>query len=374
MTPESLVRYQYDNHLGSACLELDASAAIISYEEYHPFGTTSYRSGRSAAEVSLKRYKYVSKERDEESGLYYYGARYYAAWLCRFVSVDPLQFKYPHYTPYQYAGNKPISFFDIDGLEEANNESKTNFFIKKDDTQAKTDIENLAGKSKYIDISATGAVSMSDKFNNLKPEKQQKLLGKNEGLNLIHDLSKATYKDSYGLILDAKILYQTEEPMLFSGWRDSQDNEPIRGIPSSYPQHFKGENAVNKDNLEKTKQFSYNASITTYGTDSRKIHLPTLLPQIGFQGQVAIAPGKSEIYTGATKKVIKSNPDMGGFMKYDELIVSNTRTDLVKHELRENLFRTQEGFSYGEAHNKTLEMYFQNGNKEFRGSIKSFIF
>ena len=50
--------------------------------------------------------------------MYYYGARYYAAWLCRFVSVDPLQFKYPHYTPYQYAGNKPVSYIDLDGLEE----------------------------------------------------------------------------------------------------------------------------------------------------------------------------------------------------------------------------------------------------------------
>jgi RHS repeat-associated protein len=113
-----VVRYQYDNHLGSACLELDVSGAIISYEEYHPFGTTSYRSGRNAIEVSLKRYKYCGKERDEETGLYYYGMRYYAAWLCRFVSVDPLQFKYPYYTPYQYAGNKPITFIDLDGAEE----------------------------------------------------------------------------------------------------------------------------------------------------------------------------------------------------------------------------------------------------------------
>lgn len=118
-TPVATIRYQYSNHLGSACLELDGSAAIISYEEYHPFGTTSYRSGRSEAEVSLKRYKYVGKERDEETGLYYYGARYYAAWIARFVSVDPLQHKYPHYTPYQYAGNKPISYIDLDGLEEA---------------------------------------------------------------------------------------------------------------------------------------------------------------------------------------------------------------------------------------------------------------
>ncbi len=113
------VRYQLDNHLGSASLELNETADIISYEEYHPFGTTSYRSGRTETETSQKRYKYVGKERDEESGLYYYGFRYYAAWLCRFVSVDPLQFDYPYYTPFQYAGNKPITYIDLDGLEPA---------------------------------------------------------------------------------------------------------------------------------------------------------------------------------------------------------------------------------------------------------------
>jgi RHS repeat-associated protein len=95
-----IVKYQYDNHLGSACLELDKEGEIISYEEYHPFGTTSYRSGRSETEVSLKRYKYCGKEKDEETGLYYYGMRYYAAWICRFVSVDPLQFEYPELTPF----------------------------------------------------------------------------------------------------------------------------------------------------------------------------------------------------------------------------------------------------------------------------------
>ncbi|MCT4648345.1 MAG: RHS repeat-associated core domain-containing protein [Carboxylicivirga sp.] len=117
--PTAVVRYQLDNHLGSASLELDETADIISYEEYHPFGTTSYRSGKTETETSQKRYKYVGKERDEETGLYYYGFRYYAAWLCRFVSVDPLQFEYPHYTPFQYAGNKPITYIDLDGLEEA---------------------------------------------------------------------------------------------------------------------------------------------------------------------------------------------------------------------------------------------------------------
>ncbi len=98
-------------------MELDERGEIISYEEFHPFGTTSYRSGKNESEVSLKRYKYVGKERDEETGLYYYGARYYSAWLGRFVSVDPLQFKFPHLTPYNYASNSPVTHLDIDGMQ-----------------------------------------------------------------------------------------------------------------------------------------------------------------------------------------------------------------------------------------------------------------
>ena len=120
------IRYQYDNHLGSVSLELDEQSNIISYEEYHPFGTTSYRSGRSETEVSLKRYKYVGKERDNETGLYYYGARYYSAWLGRFVSVDPLQFDYPQLTPFNYAGNKPITHIDIDGMQGTGDDKRNN--------------------------------------------------------------------------------------------------------------------------------------------------------------------------------------------------------------------------------------------------------
>ena len=112
-----LVRYQYDNHLGSACLELDDGANIISYEEYHPFGTTSYRSGRDKTEVSFKRYKYCGKERDEQTGLYYYGARYYASWICRFISVDPHAYKYPSLSPYVYCADNPVKYIDPDGME-----------------------------------------------------------------------------------------------------------------------------------------------------------------------------------------------------------------------------------------------------------------
>jgi RHS repeat-associated protein len=87
--PSTTQRYQFDNHLGSACLELDGQAAIISYEEYYPYGSTSYQAGPNAVEVSLKRYRYTGKERDEENGFTYHGARYYAPWLGRWTSCDP---------------------------------------------------------------------------------------------------------------------------------------------------------------------------------------------------------------------------------------------------------------------------------------------
>ena len=86
--PRQLIRYQFGNHLGSASLELDDEAQIISYEEYAPYGSSTYQAVRSQTETA-KRYRYTGKERDEESGLYYNGARYYASWVARWISPDP---------------------------------------------------------------------------------------------------------------------------------------------------------------------------------------------------------------------------------------------------------------------------------------------
>jgi RHS repeat-associated protein len=88
VSPAQLIRYQFDNHLGSACLELDEQAKIISYEEYYPYGSTSYQAVHSQSETP-KRYRYTGKERDEESALSFHGARYLAPWLGRWTTPDP---------------------------------------------------------------------------------------------------------------------------------------------------------------------------------------------------------------------------------------------------------------------------------------------
>jgi RHS repeat-associated protein len=90
-SPAQLQRYQFANHLGSACLELDAQARVVSYEEFYPYGSTSYQAVRRATETP-KRYRFTGKERDEENGLSYHGSRYYAPWLGRWVAPDPKLF------------------------------------------------------------------------------------------------------------------------------------------------------------------------------------------------------------------------------------------------------------------------------------------
>ncbi|WP_367374088.1 RHS repeat domain-containing protein [Pseudomonas lini] len=86
--PEDQLRYSLDDHLGSSSLELDGNAELISQESYFPFGGTAWAASRSEVEANYRTIRYSGKERDA-SGLYYYGQRYYAPWLQRWISPDP---------------------------------------------------------------------------------------------------------------------------------------------------------------------------------------------------------------------------------------------------------------------------------------------
>ena len=119
--PQKLIRYQFGNHLGSASLELDDKTNIISYEEYYPYGSTSYQAVQSQTETP-KRYRYTGKEREEESELYYHGARYYVPWLGRWTAADPIGIR-NELSLYVYAQNSPLRFIDDSGLQIADPQS-----------------------------------------------------------------------------------------------------------------------------------------------------------------------------------------------------------------------------------------------------------
>jgi RHS repeat-associated protein len=105
-------------------MELDADAAVISYEEYLPYGGTAFHAADGATDVSARRYRYTGAERDEETGLYHLGARYYAPWLGRWTSADPAGFvDGPNF--YRYTRNQPLGLVDPTGTDPQKKKTPT---------------------------------------------------------------------------------------------------------------------------------------------------------------------------------------------------------------------------------------------------------
>jgi RHS repeat-associated protein len=158
--PLPVLRYQLDNHLGSASLELDESASIISYEEYYPYGDTSYRAGRNASEVSRKRYRYTGKEKDEESSLYYCEQRYYAAHISRWGSTDPMWLE-DGVNLYAYVHGNPVSGVDPSGTQT----EELNYKYEAYPTEQTIDLPNVDIKAikKYDEYEANE--SLKDEIN-----------------------------------------------------------------------------------------------------------------------------------------------------------------------------------------------------------------
>jgi insecticidal toxin complex protein TccC len=115
------IRYSLNDHLGSCTLELDQQAQVISHEGYYPFGATAWMATRSEIEVSYRFIRYSGKEMDV-SGLYYYGARYFAAWLQRWISADPAG-DVDGLNLYAMVSNNPLRYADNGGTEQTPSEA-----------------------------------------------------------------------------------------------------------------------------------------------------------------------------------------------------------------------------------------------------------
>jgi RHS repeat-associated protein len=104
------VKYELQDHLGSSNVVLDVDGGLINREEYTPYGETSFGS------FARKRYRFTGTERDEESGLNYHGARYYASYLARWISTDPVD-QPESLNLYLYAMARPLARVDTSGGE-----------------------------------------------------------------------------------------------------------------------------------------------------------------------------------------------------------------------------------------------------------------
>lgn len=106
-------RYQVQDHLGSHALELNAHAEVLTHELYYPHGGTAWWAATSTGHARHKRRRHAGRERDA-SGLYYYGLRYYAPWLQRWINPDPAGHADGH-NLYRMVDNRPLNFTDAHG-------------------------------------------------------------------------------------------------------------------------------------------------------------------------------------------------------------------------------------------------------------------
>ncbi|WP_397449630.1 RHS repeat-associated core domain-containing protein [Pseudomonas sp. NA-150] len=118
-------RYNVDDLLSTSCMELDLQASLLSHEGYYPYGGSAWWAAKSALQATFKTIRYSGKERDA-SGLYYYGQRYYAPWLQRWINPDPAG-TIDGLNLYRMVGNNPISNSDPDGRAGVSNLPGSNF-------------------------------------------------------------------------------------------------------------------------------------------------------------------------------------------------------------------------------------------------------
>lgn len=108
--------YVLGNAQDSAVLELDEAGKLIAYEEYFPYGGTSFIAGDNQRAISLRDYRYMGKERDAATGLSYFGHRYFASWMYRWVSPDPAGMV-DGTNLYCFVQGNPSTLIDADGLQ-----------------------------------------------------------------------------------------------------------------------------------------------------------------------------------------------------------------------------------------------------------------
>ncbi|MGE3466189.1 MAG: RHS repeat domain-containing protein [Pyrinomonadaceae bacterium] len=149
---DAKVGYLTADHLGSPRINTDATGAITSRHDYHPFGEEIYTAQRSGYGGDAVRKQFTGYERDGETGLDFAQARYFSSGFGRFSSPDSVLLASRQDDPqtwnlYRYALNNPLRFIDPNGeLEKENGKVKTR---DRSDDEVDSELDIIIGKKTY---------------------------------------------------------------------------------------------------------------------------------------------------------------------------------------------------------------------------------
>ena len=139
--------FYHSDHLGSTSYITDEHANITQYDAYLPYGELLVDEHSSSEELP---YKFNGKQFDEETGLYYYGARYMNPVTSLWYGVDLLAEKYQFLGSYVYCSANPIKIIDVDGNDEFHVNGNGNIIKIVNNNSANITIVNPDGSKKYF--------------------------------------------------------------------------------------------------------------------------------------------------------------------------------------------------------------------------------
>ena len=140
---EKMQFYYHPDHLGSSSYITNLDGEVVQHIEYVPFGEVFVEERNNIWNTP---YLFNAKEFDEETGLYYYGARYYDPRLGTWISCDPLEENHYEISSYCYTGNNPVRYSDPNGEDWRDKVKGFGAAIIDNATGGITNIRSWAGK------------------------------------------------------------------------------------------------------------------------------------------------------------------------------------------------------------------------------------
>jgi RHS repeat-associated protein len=230
--PELFQYYYHSDHLGSTSLITDLDGNIVQHVEYVPFGEVFIEERNNNWNTP---YLFNAKELDEETGLYYYGARYYDPRVSLWLGTDPMQEKYPNVSTYAYCANNSLKFVDPTGMSYSEFDENGNYLRTVKDNWWHNTFVGRKGRIVDGDGKVTQNFKFADPKNDLKDLKDGKInkvqfVQESEIISMLSKAGAFT-KENKTANSDSRYGYILEE-----GKGSGKFDFSFTGIPYQYPE------------------------------------------------------------------------------------------------------------------------------------------
>ncbi|EHK26850.1 uncharacterized protein TRIVIDRAFT_217459 [Trichoderma virens Gv29-8] len=248
---KALVRYQLGEQM-----EVDDHAQIISYQEFSPFGVSTYQTCKTEAP---RKYRFARYQYDTETGLYICGARYYAIWLGRWMSADP-EGTADGPNVYSYVGNDPVNMDDHQGTIGTPKRSRESAKEEIRDTKA---VHQSTSDGKLAEYITQRETDLKKKMKKLEKSKNQEYTLLNP-----HMYAEGSHQDVTAMMPElrsmkpSELLY-TQDSMSARVFEKKQENWQIIAVKRLVEKSV--ENVLNKvDEVTKLQALAQYDMISAY--------------------------------------------------------------------------------------------------------------